>query len=270
MKVRIARPKDKTAVNKLGLVAIHLDTHDQTWVIEDGQILGVLSVTAVPGLPSVLDLAGGVHPDFRRQGVGSALWTAVRPQLPALGARQLSRPVTNLTSPAAQFLLRHRFYREHEEWLLHFPHLQTCKLANLPPSPKNLAIHPLPPSPFHLFLTLYAQSFGGTPWYQPYTAEELAASLADPADILFLYKDGRAIGFAWLQGNMIEPIGIVKGEQGQGYGRILLQATLQELKNRGKTKAVIGVWQQNETAVHLYQSLGFQHHQTITYLAYNL
>ncbi|MCP4425482.1 MAG: GNAT family N-acetyltransferase, partial [Chloroflexi bacterium] len=117
------------------------------------------------------------------------------------------------------------------------------------------------------FRALYDQSFGPAPWYQPYSADEVDATLENPADILFLFKDDASIGFAWLQKEAIEPIGIVPGERGRGYGRFLLLAALHKLKQRGAAQAQIGVWRENETAVSLYQSFGFQHQKTLAYLA---
>ncbi len=236
----------------------------RTWVIEDGRLIGCLTLTLVPGLDGVFDLDGGIHPDFRRRGMGNMLWTAVLPQLPAISVKQISHAIIDLDSPATHFLRYHNFFIEHKEWLMRLP-------LPAPHSPFPPTLHTfLRARAIQTFLTLYDQSFGGRPWYQPYHLEEVTKTLADPADMLFLLKTEQPIGFAWLRGEMIEPVGIVLEEQGQGYGRLLLQAAIHELEKRGVKQAQIGVWRDNETAVRLYQSLGFQRQQTITYLAYNL
>lgn len=268
MLVRPFQQTDSTAVRTLFRLLYPGQTTafdpGRAWVVEDGRPLGCLTLTPVPGLGGVFDLDGGVHPHFQRQGVGSLLWTAVRPQLPALGVKQISHAVTDLNSPAAHFLRRRHFFVEHEEWLMRRP-------LPAPRSPLPLPLHTLPRArAIRTFLTLYDQSFGGRPWYQPYPLEEVAKTLADPEDMLFLLKREQPIGFAWLQEEMIEPIGIVKGEQGQGYGRLLLHAVIYELEKRGAKQAQIGVWRDNETAVRLYQSLGFQQEKTATYLALDL
>lgn len=283
MKIRSWRKTD-TAV----LRQIHrLITSDQPfpatrhlWLVEDeGQVVGYTAVSPVPGLPGVYNLEGGILPAHRRQGLGSRLLQHVLHEAPALNVRQLSHCVTDLNSPTAHFLRHHHFFIEHEEWLMQLPDLRQL---NLPVHVENLRIHPLTrspahpftSSPLHLFCQLYDQSFGGAPWYQPYSKEEVENTLDNPADILFLFRDKQPIGFAWLQEEAqeaaIEPIGIVREEWGKGYGRFLLLAALHELQHRGKTQAHIGVWRNNEAAIHLYQSVGFQHEQTLTYLAYNL
>ncbi len=242
----------------------------RSWLLWAGdEAVGYMTVSPVPGLDGVFSLVGGVLPAYRRQGAGGRLLHHALRRASSLGISQLSHAVADLGSPAAHFLLNHNFFIEHEEWLLRLPNLQTCQL-NLPTPVENLHIHPLTPAPVHLFRALYDRSFGGAPWYQPYRREEVEDSLDDPDDILFLFKDEQPIGFVWLQGMAIEPIGIVREEWGKGYGRFLLLAALHELKNRGAEQAEIGVWRENETAVHLYQSFGFQHEKTITYLAFDL
>lgn len=266
MKIRSWRKTD-TAV----LRQIHrLITSDQPfpatrhlWLVEDeGQVVGYTAVSPVPGLPGVYNLEGGILPAHRRQGLGSRLLQHVLHEAPALNVRQLSYCVTDLVNPAAYFLRHHNFFVEHEEWLMHL-----SPLPLRPPAPQpDCQIQPHP-APVPLFRQLYDQSFGGTPWYQPYSEEEVENTLENPEDILFLLRDAQPIGFAWLQEAAIEPIGIVREEWGKGYGRALLLAALHELQQRGKTQAKIGVWRSNQAAIHLYQSVGFQHQQTLTYLA---
>ena len=237
------------------------------WLIEDeGNVVGYTAVTPIPGLDGIYNLDGGILPTHRRQGLGSRLLHHVLHEAPALNVHQLSHCVTDLTIPAAHFLRYHNFFIEHEEWLMSLPNLQTRQLADL-----QLANLQTRHSPASLFRRLYDQSFGGTPWYQPYSQEEVENTLENPDDILFLFRDEQPIGFAWLQDAAqeaaIEPIGIVKAEWGKGHGRTLLLAALHQLKQQGKTEATIGVWRSNQAAIHLYQSVGFQHQQTLTYLA---
>ena len=240
------------------------------WLIEDGgDVVGYTAVHPVPGLDRIYNLEGGILPSYRRRGFGSRLLQHILHEAPNLNIRQLSYCVTDLNSTAAHFLRHYNFFLEHEEWLMNLSLL-------LPRSPAPLLSCHLQthPAPSRLFCELYDLSFGNMPWYQPYSREEVEGSLKAPEDILFLFKYEQPIGFVWLQGDAqgaaIEPIGIVQGEWGKGYGRFLLLAALHTLKERGAAQARIGVWRSNQAAVHLYQSVGFQHQQTLTYLAYNI
>ncbi len=103
---------------------------------------------------------------------------------------------------------------------------------------------------------------------------EMDSLLSDKADILFLMHDNQPIGFAWIQledgMGQIEPIGILPAYQGEGNGRFLLQTALNQLHKRGAAQVKIGVWRDNETAVSLYQSIGFRHRKTLIYYALDL
>lgn len=81
---------------------------------------------------------------------------------------------------------------------------------------------------------------------------------------------GRLIGYNWLK--IDEPdadghrlgeiyvIGVHPDAAGRGLGRILMQAGLRRLIERGCTTAALYVEADNEGAVHLYRSLGFVDH----------
>ena len=275
--IRPFQTTDTTAVHTLSRLLTPEKTPyidpQRTWVVVNGRFLAYLTLLPVPGLDGVFELEGGVHPQWQRQGIGSWLWTSIQAQLNHTPIHQLSYCVTDMNSPTAHFLQKHGFTVEHEEWELIRPFL-----TNLPPvtdlpnvrsatfSNRNRAIK--------TFCTLYDNSFATYPWYQPYTAAEVAATLATSQDILFLRRDDIPIGFAWLHIEdgigEIEPFGIVDAWQGHGYGRILLTAALHQLAQHGATSAQIGAWHNNAPALHLYQSLGFQHTNTLTYLALTL
>lgn len=81
---------------------------------------------------------------------------------------------------------------------------------------------------------------------------------------------GRMIGYNWLkieepdangdQLGEIYVIGVHPDAAGRGLGRVLMQAGLLRLRERGCTEAALYVEADNEGAVHLYRSLGFVDH----------
>ena len=243
----------------------------RVWVIfAAGQPVGMASVAPLSGLPGLYELDGFIAPAWQRRGLGSHLLQQVMADLQGTTVRQISHAFADLQSPAAQFLRRHNFTIEHEEWLLTKDNLADC----LPPTNRSdLSWDTLPYAQVgRLFCRLYDASFRDFPWYQPYSETEVSAELAAARDVLFLRRGAAPIGFAWLRWpekglGQIEPLGIVAEEQGKGYGRYLLTVALHQLAQRGATQAQIGTWVANETAVALYQSVGFRHQETITYLA---
>ena len=227
--------------------------------------------TPLPGLPGVAHLEGGVAIAWQRQGIGSALLTYIQADLQTDGIRQLSCNVTGVTTPTAQFLYKHHFFVEHEEWMMQ-------RHGRLPPLqlPPHLQIKTLPRSrAIPQFCALYDQSFSPHPWYQPYTPEEIVVILKRADDLLFLMLADQPIGVAWIhrktanQGR-IEPIGLIPEQQGNGYGRLLLLASLHRLAKRGMMQVQLGVWATNFPAIHLYQTVGFQRQHNLIYMAYNI
>lgn len=236
--------------------------------LADGWLAGEATVAALPGLPGHYELAGQIDLAWRRQGLGGRLLAFLLAELGKTAVTHLSHPVTDLDSPAAQFLRKRGFAIEHEEWLLRQPNLSDCPPPLTHP---DLAVKPLRRAQaIPLFCHLYEQSFTPFPWYQPYSEAEVAATLERAADLLFLWRDERPMGFAWLRSSgQIEPFGVVAEEQGRGNGRYLLAHALHQLAQRGAKQATLGCWAENLAALALYRSFGFQPEEKITYLAYN-
>ena len=233
------------------------------WTItQQTQPIGYAALLPLPGLPHLFELAGGIAPRFQRQGAGSFLWRAVQQAVTGTGIQQITFTTDDLASPAAHFLQHHQFELEHEEWTMQLENVATAVFnpSSLPVKlqkvGRDTAVRTLP--------QLYERCFAHTPWFQPYTAAEVAATWEPDDELWTLVSDATPIGFAWLHFPEptiaeIEPIGIVRQKQGVGYGRFLLTSLLQALQNRGVQTVTLGVWATNETAVHLYQSLGFRH-----------
>lgn len=248
--------------------------HGRAWLmLVNEELVGYTAVLPVPGLPGLVEMEGFITPNWQRQGAGTRLLHHVQAQLTGTNVQQLSYAVSSLDTPAARFLQKHHFFIEHEEWLLTLSPLSHYSSTI---DHAQLTFKTLPQSQaISLFQQLYRASFHNTPWDQPFSDAEIAHSLDDHNPITFLFERDTAVGFIWVRRQsdtavMLEPIGIIKEKQGQGYGRYLLQTLLNQLKSAGISTVTIGVWANNATAVHLYRSLGFQKTSSLIYLAYNL
>lgn len=233
--------------------------------------VGWATAHRLPGLPHMVEAEGYVNPANRRQGIGTALLHAAIQTLQNSDITELSCQA-DPASETARFLNRHHFELEHEEWEMVLPNLH-----RLPPIPRKQAnVVTLPrPEAMTAFQTLYDTAFAGLPWYQPFTLAEIAFGLPRSDALRFLRVNDELVGFVWVQrlsqyAVQLEPVGIVKEWQGKGYGRYLLLSVLHQLARQQIQQVTLGVWQSNETAVHLYQTLGFQHTQTTTYYARHL
>lgn len=250
------------------------------WVLEldEKEVAGFAWVVPVPGLPHIAEMEGGIMAQRQRQGWGTSLLQRIMIDLKHSQFKQLSYPVECLKSPAACLLQQQQFFEEHSEWVL-----MRNNVADLPGLPAKADAQVVTfgrATAVSHFTQLYTQIFKPYPWYQPFTEREVADLLDVPTDILFLDINNEISGFAWLHINedhtgvdhlgVIEPFGIAEKYQGQGYGRYLLSSAMFKLVQRGAQRLQIGAWTDNQAALHLYQSLGFQHQKTITYLAYDL
>ncbi|GJM42278.1 MAG: hypothetical protein DHS20C20_25600 [Ardenticatenaceae bacterium] len=254
--------------------AITQQANGRFWTItQQNEPIGYATLLPLPGLPNLFELTGGVAPQFQRQGAGSFLWQAMRDDLQGTAVHQISHTVDDLDTPAAHFLRHHQFELAHEEWTLQLANLPAAHVApakmeaKLNKLDRATAVRTLP--------TLYNRSFAHTAWHQPYSPDEVASTWQPTDELWTLSNSNKPIGFAWLhfptpQKAEIEPIGIVKEMQGMGYGRFLLTSLLQTLQTRGFQTVSLGVWASNETAVHLYKSVGFRHVSSNFSLTYTL
>lgn len=249
-----------------------LESNGRIWTItQTKEPAGYGAIYPVPGLPTLVEIEGGITPAKQRQGWATHLLQHIITTLKIGTIQQLSYSVSNLDTPAAHFLQHHHFFIEHEELHLELADLQTCHFP-LPTSYLQLADHDTAVSTFP---TLYDHSFAHTRWHQPYSPDEMAATLSPTDDLFFCLHNSNPIGFAWVRypnrvTAEIEPIGIVQAWQGKGYGRSLLNAVLHKLQQQNIQHVRLGVWADNQLARHLYHQFGFTHQSTTTYLAYNL
>jgi mycothiol synthase len=247
----------------------------RAWVVQNGDLLaGFAYIAPTPGLKGVFDLYGGVDPQFQRQGIGSQLLDHILNEMKGTAVRQIAHCVSSLEDQAGRFLLRRGFHIDHEEWRMELDDLSGVPPAVFRPGTQTRTF-PLPEA-VSLFRRLYRASFSGLPWYQPYESdEELAAEVADPADLRFLFVGQKPVGFLWLRLSEndtaeIEPVGIVTAYQGQGFGRQLVLHALNQLVHQGINRAALGVWRSNDRAVQLYRQLGFRRTKNRFFLAFDL
>jgi mycothiol synthase len=243
-------------------------------ILVERKPVGYASVRPVPGLEGIVDLQGCIDPRHQRKGLGSRLLNHLLADLIDGPVRQVSHPVNDTSEPVALFLKSHGFFVEHEEVFLKLDVERRLPVTELP---AGYTLKHLPrPEAIGQLRDLYDKVFSGTPWYQPYVSDrQVAAELADASDILFLLHRHQPIGFLWIHWlefdqAEIEPLGILPAYQGQGLGRSLLLAGLEQIAQGGVRQASVGVWQENKAAIRFYERLDFVQDQTVTFLAYNL
>jgi mycothiol synthase len=92
----------------------------------------------------------------------------------------------------------------------------------------------------------------------------------------FIIHEGRAAGFlmSWLdpvrRAWVIDALGVSEAARGRGLGRALVVSALDRAREAGVDQALVSVDVQNETALRLYQGLGFEERSAFDVYELNL
>ena len=99
----------------------------------------------------------------------------------------------------------------------------------------------------------------------PFTKEDLLYEISQNpvSNFLVLEKDGLVVGFIdyWVtfDSATIDQIAVKKSERNQGFAKILLEKSVNDLKELGEVSFLtLEVRTSNEPAINLYKSFGFQ------------
>jgi len=226
-----------------------------------------------------------VHPLYRRRGLGRAL---VREAIAVAAERDPAgrlRLWAHGDHPSASALaLSLRFVRARVLW-----QMRRSLFAPVPAPvlPEGVSVRPYRPGVDDAaWLDLNARAFAGLPDQGRWTADDLAARLAeswfDPAGFLLAVRgtDQGLLGFHWTKvhgavrhGDLAgtgpdhphhhDPIGEVyvlgvdPAAQTTGLGTALTLAGLRHLRDRGLQQVMLYVEESNAPAIRLYQRLGF-------------
>jgi ribosomal protein S18 acetylase RimI-like enzyme len=189
-----------------------------------------------------------VDPDRRRRGIATALLDAALPLFIERGYRPILLIVPRSSTAGRELALHRGAELEHSEHAL---------ILNAAPqdgaSDPRVTVRPATPAEAPEISRLLAAGFGGP-------AQELR-----PGDLphwLLVERDGARVGAlrpsrhgdtGAVHGFVIDPIW-----QGQGIGRDVLRRVCRDLQDGGATRVGLEVAVENDRALGLYTSLGFE------------
>jgi mycothiol synthase len=248
----------------------------------DGQLVGEADGTATirDGKP-VHMLSGRVHPDWRRRGIGRALfhWNERRAHERASAEPELGGPGAVIGGFASEFesgneaLFESEGYRAFRyAFTMIQRHVQDAVPIEMP---NGLEIRPVTPAQHRPIFEADDEAFQDHFEHRPITEGDFVATFSQPDLDTSLWKIGwdgdqvaggimttiwkaenEALGVkrAWL-----ESVFTRRPWRRRGLARALIGATLVELRKRGIEEALLGVDAENPTgALALYEGLGFE------------
>ncbi|MDO5678088.1 MAG: mycothiol synthase [Propionibacteriaceae bacterium] len=218
----------------------------------------------------------GVHPDHRRDGVGTALLTE------ALRAHPDSAAWAFGTLPGAPELavrcglvpVRELLRMEKVVGTLGGPSPGLAPSSQSPAQgPADYTIDTFTPADREAIVAINAAAFAHHPEQGRLTVQEFDDLTRQPwfsADGLFVAREGgHPVGFHWTKrhdGNLGEVyvIAVDPAHEGKGLGRALLQAGLDHLAQQGDTRIQLYVEGNQHRVVEMYRKAGFDVAQTDT------
>jgi GNAT superfamily N-acetyltransferase len=248
----------------------------------DGRLVGEANGTATirDGYP-VHMLWGRVHPDWRRRGIGRALfrWNERRARERAAAEPELGGPRAVIGGFASEFepgyeaLFESQGYRafRYAFTMIH-RHVQDAEPIDMP---DGLEIRPVTPDLHRQIFDADDEAFHDHFEHRPATEADFVATFAQPDLDTTLWKiawdgdqvAGGVLPTIWKEEN--KALGVKRGWlesvftrrqwRRRGLARALIGATLIELRERGVEEAMLGVDAENPTgALALYEGLGFE------------
>jgi mycothiol synthase len=210
----------------------------------------------------------GVIEPYRRQGIGSALLAstcaAIEPIRAHHGLRELNISAWKPNPAAAAFAERHGFRHARDFWRMERP----AGPVALPVWPDGVMTRPFDQSEAALldFTRSYNNAFERHYHYVRTTVEDTRSFIRQshfrPEGLALAYRDGECVGFCrnarFGAPGEVALIGVVPGARGIGLGRALLRWGVEWLQNGHAQPIYLMVDGENENALRLYRSEGFE------------
>ncbi|WP_018349069.1 GNAT family N-acetyltransferase [Longispora albida] len=238
-------------------------------VREDGRILGFATggLNATVSEP-VGELSLNVHPEFRGQGVGSALYAEIEEYVLSMAPLRMRGWSTD--EPEALDWVRRRGYepKSSDRW----SRVDPRNLPPVPPAPEGvelIALRELGPEAAHAFDTAaFADEPGDVP-YEGMPYEDFLARVWNSPDMqldisLVAMAGGRAVAATFVEANLAAGKAMASGTatlpeyRGRGLSKYLKSVSLRKAAEAGVTAAYTGNDYTNAPMLAINDWLGYQ------------
>lgn len=214
-----------------------------------------------------------IHEDYRRQGVGSHLMTALHEKMKNDGVKEgvcdfLSDP--NLESFAEKFGYKRWFQSNY--MVYEGKNIGDSGMSHFEKEGHTLRMIPYEDQYYSICQDIMSKSFHqmrlsvGMVSVPAMSSEENRQAYASCAQDIFLLADQEAVkGLIWLEDGEISSLAVAIPEQGKGYGKRLTEFGIREIMKRGHEPITLWCVEGNH-AKHMYLGLGFIEVRRHTYM----
>jgi len=233
-----------------------------------GKIVGYLDVTPELAINRVI-LDGWVHPKHRRQGLAVGLLAAATERVRNLGVgtAHISIPEGSTVAREALSRLGFSYIRRRLVLELDMNRVSSQGAAGGSPVCRHLEV-----GEEDKLTLIQNRAFAGSWGYNPNTVETIAHRInlgtCSPGDVILACGGDEVVGYCWTEvigegaggrgKGRIYMIGVDPDHRGRGVGEKVLRAGLAYLKGKGVTVTELNVDGENEAALALYRSFGFE------------
>lgn len=229
------------------------ETNDFLCFNPRGELIGFLGMYGFSR--EEVEISGMVHPDFRRQGVFRRLLGEARGELRRRGSSRILFICERKSASGKAWVESRGTEFEHSEYKME---LQSGMLPVQDEPRVSLRIASAEDIPF--FASVDAMSFGvemeeAEKFYESISGQSNEMMLVGeldrkPVGIIRIFKEGR--------NRLICGFAVLPEYRGKGFGREILGLTVKKALEQNPEKVVLEVACENETALNLYKSCGFQ------------
>lgn len=238
---------------------------------EAGELIAFVQVGIFKEGTARLNFEIAVHPDFRRRGIGTALYELVMQRAERTSVAQITTPVYTLpgesTGGAGAWLAERGFNPGHSFWQMRFDNVADIREPAFPEGIGVRAFNDMERDP-GIWANLIMNTFG-----EAASAAGIIAQLSEPGvsrDGYFFAVDqttGREVGTSRARIDIvgggeigyIGTVGVLPTYRGRGIAGALLGQTLNYLAGRGMSSATLFVENSNTAARSLYEKLGWHY-----------
>lgn len=216
--------------------------------------------------PVAAEICGMVHPDHRRQGIGAALYDAVEAEL------ERRRPARALLIVDRALEASRRFALSRGGELDHSEHRMQQRRDSAPaPAADRVRVRTARPEDAVFVAACLAAAFEEEPAVVDPSDEEAVAAQVRGTEVIERTADGEPVGVLRVERDglaaAIYGFAVLPGHQHQGYGRAALVEVTERLRRSGVEKISLEVLSTNDSALHLYETCGFDALGTEDYYA---